>query len=351
MLTRRIGLIVALALVVAVVAGPVQAQPPGLPPAPVPVQQPPGPVNGIAPITVPAQPAAPYVPSQPIILDPGPAGPPPQPPSEPRFAQPGLYGILEIQLLYPQLHGRLDGIVNLLGGIDSVFLRSACLETTGSPKLEVGWRFPEGVGAVAVSYRSIVSEGHATVLNWDALGAGFQTSRLNLNVVDIDYVSPFYSFAPYWDLAWRAGVRGAGVYFDHNVAGLFAHQGASSNFLGAGPHASIEVSRAFERLPGLAVTSKLDFGVLIGDVSQHFDETLNFGNGGLFGGAGHASSTQAVPVLTFSVGLTYTPLSCAQWARFGLGYQFEYWWDVGTAGQSHGDLSTNGVYFRGEFNF
>jgi hypothetical protein len=351
MLTRHIGLLVALALVAAAVAGPVQAQPPGLPPAPVPVQQPPGPVNGIAPIAVPGQPAQPYVPSEPIFLDRGPGLLPPQPPSEPRLAQPGLYGILEIQLLYPQLHGWLNGSVGVLGGTDSVSLRSACLETTGSPKFEVGWRLTEGMGAVAVSYRSIVSEGHANVLNWDALGSGFETSRLNVNVVDLDYVSPAYNFAPYWDLSWRGGLRFAAAYFDHEVDGAFAEQRASSNFLGAGPHAAIEVGRAFERCPGLGVTSKLDFAVLIGDVSQHFDETLNFGDSGLVGGAGHASTTQVVPVLTYSIGLTYTPPRCAQWARFGLGYQFEYWWDVGTAGQSHGDMSTNGVYFRGEFNY
>lgn len=370
--TWRAGLLVA--VVIGGVARPVVAQPPGLPPAPVPIvadqgapnvvpaitvptpQNGPGAPAVLPPITVPGGGTQPYVPTPPTFLPPGPVYPG-RPAPEPMLPAgpppPGLYSTLEVTLLFPQLRGWLNGPVNVIGvGPDVVELNSATLDSTGSPRLELGYRLADDRGAVALSYRSVVSQGSENIDNWDALGSGFQRSRLNFNLVDLDYISPTYHVLPFMELSWRAGLRGNATYFEHEVTGAFAYERASSNFIGGGGHAAIEIGHAFERSPGFGVNAKLDGGVVFGNIKQSFEEDLNFGDAGVYGGATNINTTQAVPMVQFTVGLTYAPPGCSNWARFGFGYEFEYWWNVGAGGAgSSGDLLTQGIYLRGEFNW
>jgi hypothetical protein len=287
----------------------------------------------------------------PVFGNPNPTLPPPIPPCAAANPECGFYGSLELQLLFPQLHGTLGGSVPVMGATDSFSITNPRLDSTGSPRVEIGYRLGDGWGAIAASYRSTVSSGGFTAPNWDVLGPGFVSTRLNINVVDLDYVSPAYNFMPFWDFAWRAGLRGAAVYYDDQVSGGFVDVHASNNFIGGGVHGTLEVARTLDLIPGLALTSKLDGGVVIGQVSQSFDERLTFADGTLEGGASRMNTTQAVPMVTYQFGLSYTPPGWVNWARFGFGYQFEYWWDVGTGGASRGDYFSNGLYFRGEFNF
>jgi hypothetical protein len=253
--------------------------------------------------------------------------------------------------MFPEIHGQLTGPVTIGHAPAVVSVGSASLNATGSPRIEIGYRLGEGLGAAIVSYRGIFSKGASTIAGFDPLGAGYLSSLLNINVVDIDYESAAFSFAPYWEFAWRAGIRTAGVYYSNQAIGGFVHQQATNNFVGAGPHATLEVGRGLEWLPGLGFLAKLDGAVLIGNVSQSFEESLVFGNGTSIGDTTRFDHTQTVPVLTFDLGVTYSPPGAATWARFGFGYQFEYWWDVGNSGASRGSFSGNSLYFRGEFNF
>jgi hypothetical protein len=352
---RPVALGAALALVLAPALA--HAQPPGLPAQPVPVapQQPPG-ITTVPPIALPPH-NDPVVPATPQFLpaEPDPLRPAVSPESS-RCAPAGFYGLLEISVLFPELRGFLSGPVTIAGINDVVAISSASLDATGSPRVEIGYRLPDGIGAVALGYRSIVSRGTDTIDGFDFLGPGFLTSRLNVNVVDLDYASPAFNFAPYWDFAFRVGLRGAAFYFDDTITGQFIQQHASSNFLGGGPHATLEVGRALDLIPGLALTSKLDGAVLIGETSQSFEETahtdvLGAPPGSMVGGASRLHGTQVVPTLTFTIGLSYSPPGMEKWLRFGFGYQYEYWWDIGTRGDSRGDFEGNGLYFRGEFNF
>src|SRR5438876_534657 len=79
---------------------------------------------------------------------------------------------------------------------------------------------------------------------------GFLKGRLSLNVVAFDYASPAIALGTRWDLTWRVGVRLADVYFDSHVFGEFVDQRTSSHFVGAGPHAGIDLWYHFN-LPGL----------------------------------------------------------------------------------------------------
>jgi hypothetical protein len=349
---HRAGSCAALALIL--LAASARAQPPGLPSAPVPVTQPPS-GSSIPPISIPGPGAPPpaYVPSTPIFIDPPPRTPAPLPSvcDPPRCAAAGFYAGLEIDLLFPELHGWLSGPVTVAGFPDTVTLTSAHFNWTGSPRIEIGYRLADNWGALAASYRAVVAQGHRTIDDFDPAGPGFETSRLNMNVVDLDYLSPAYDPAPFWAFSWRAGVRIAAIYFDHRVQGEIGELSASNNFIGAGPHFGLELGRTLDLIPGLALNAKIDGAVVIGGITQSFDETILIPGGPAVGGASRFSGSQAAPVFTFSVGLTYTPPNWPQWARFGFGYQFEYWWDIGTHGDSRGDLSTQGLYFRGEFNF
>lgn len=330
------------------------AQSSPLPPQPIPVITPQGPAPGppaIVPRTELPPNNNPIVPATPIFYDPAPT-PYVAPLGSDRRASmaPGFYGSLEIDLVFPQLHGWLSGPVNVMGFQETVNLSSAGLDATGSPRVEVGYRLGDGMGAVAISYRSVVSQGGTNVANFDVFGQGYLQTRLNLNVVDIDYVSEAFNIAPFWDIGFRGGIRGAACYFDNQITGSFAQQQATNNFLGAGPHASIELGRALDMVPGLAVTAKLDGALLFGNISQSFEETLNFADGSV-GGSNRYNSGAFVPTVTFNIGFSYTPPGAPKWARFGFGYQYEYWWDLGTRGDSQGDFSGNALYFRGEFNF
>ncbi len=270
----------------------------------------------------------------------------------PSFSLGGFYGVFEISLLFPDVHGSLVGPVTVGGVPSAVALDSANLNATGSPRIELGYRLGDGLGAVSISYRSMVSQGGETLAGFDALGAGYLSTRIDFNVIDIDYDSSPFNFAPCWELAWRAGIRTTAAYYDNLGIGGFVHEQATSNFVGAGPHATVEVGRALsmDRLPGLGVLTKLDGGLIIGNLSQSFEQTLEFPAGPV-GDTTRFNHTEVVPMVTFDLGLTYSPPGAANWARFGFGYQFEYWWDVGSSGASHGNFSGNSLFFRAEFNF
>jgi Legionella pneumophila major outer membrane protein precursor len=331
----------------------VVAQPPGLPSPPTPVTaQPP-------PVQVQATPVPTYDPGQAVgnipFVQPAPIFPNVPnagvvPPTGTTPCQTGYFGSLEIAVIFPEIHGTLIGPVTLTGlPPTTVALGSANLASTGSPRVEFGYRFGEDTGAAAVSYRSFVSKGGDNVGGSSPFGNPFLSSLFNINVVDIDYASPAYNFAPFWDFSWRGGLRVAGVYYQNVLTGKLGQAEATSNFVGAGPHAEVEFGRAVEVVPGLAVLAKLDGAVMGGSISQSFSESFN--TTPPLSGESRFSHGEAVPVLTFDLGISYTPPGTFSFARLGFGYQFEYWWDIGNAGSSKGDLLGNGFYFRGEFNF
>jgi hypothetical protein len=232
-----------------------------------------------------------------------------------------------------------------------VSLPYAHLAWTGSPRLELGYRFPENAGAALVSYRSVVSSGSSHLDDFDPLGTAFLHTRLNLNSLDIDYVGADLPFAPFWDLKWQLGVRVAGVYYSTQAVGQVREQRANNNFVGAGPHAAIGLERELEFLPGFAAYGRLDGAVVVGNDSQSFEETDLLPGGGQVGGASRFSETRSSPMLGLQLGLSYAPHCDPHWFRFSFGYQFEQWWGVGSAGGNHGDVRFQGLFFRGEFNY
>jgi Legionella pneumophila major outer membrane protein precursor len=399
-MARLLGVTLALAALAAW-DQPFCAAQPGLPSAPVPVT-PPAPPPGLgAPITPPAPPpgtGATLTPPTPLppppstpgplptlpapVYVPGASGPVPPPPppgvltppppggyfqdrngpllrgdpllDRPKSPPPGWFADLEIDLVGPHIHNQLNASVAVAGFVDQVQLPTAPLEWVGAPRIDLGYRLAEGLGEFMLSYRSLVSDGRAVLVDFDGPGfPGALKSRLNMNVVDLTYGSQECSLAPLWDMQWRAGARFAAVYFDSRASDGILEQRASNNFVGAGPVASLDLARRFEAAPFFAVFGRLEGAALVGNVHQGFEETVDLTSfGGPFlGGAVNNSSTQVVPVLAFQVGLSYSPPWACPDSRFSLGYDFQQWWSIGNAGGSKADLTTNGVFFRAEFNF
>jgi hypothetical protein len=146
-------------------------------------------------------------------------------------------------------------------------------------------------------------------------------------------------------------MRSTVTYFDSHATGEIVHQSSSNLFGGAGPLVGAEVRRGLDFLPGLGAYGRVETAVVIGSVSQHFEESVQPVGGSVTSGDSRRHAIRAVPVLGFETGLTYMPPEFGSWLRFDLGYKVEGWWGLGSTGESHGDLGVQGFFFRGEFRY
>ncbi len=373
------GIIALLTIEICVGLQTAQAQ--DLPASPVPVPQQPsgsvGPVQSTpvapAPPVPVGPPMGPYGPVQPGLI------PPPPPPPPGIYANPyqdtngpllrgdplletvpnrpqGLFAGLEADLVWPHIKNRVTGTLTIDGFTDTLHLPTASLDVTGSPLFILGYRFGQGFGEFTAKYRSLVTEGSRNIGNFDFLGDGFLKSRLNVNVIDLDYGSqeiPLVTEAPgqLWDLKFDVGARIAGVYFDSSASGFALNQQTSNNFFGAGPHVSLEFYRYLQDFNGLALYGKVDTAVAIGRIKQNFRESFTFDGIRGVNGASTVRGSQAVPMVGIEAGLSWTPTHTWRWLRFTGGYVLEQWWDVGTISGSSADLTYQGLFLRTELHF
>jgi hypothetical protein len=271
---------------------------------------------------------------------------------------PGLFGGIEADLVWPHIKNRLTAPVRVDDFTDIVHLPTASLDFTGSPKVIVGYRFQEGFGEFTASYRSIVSEGARNIEDFDFFGDSFLKSRLNVNVVDLDYgtqetllLRNLTLGEMLWDWKFDLGARIAGVYFDSSAEGVLLREHTSNNFFGAGPHLALELQRHLADYPGLALFARVETAVVIGRIHQRFEESLSIDGKPIFGGSTSQRGGQAVPVLGIQAGVSWTPVHNLRWLRFSGGYTFEQWWGVGDIHGSSADLTSQGLFLRTELHF
>jgi hypothetical protein len=262
---------------------------------------------------------------------------------------PGLFGAVEISALAPHFANHLVGAVPIGGITDVIHTPPTDLGWTGSPRFELGYRLPDNRGEFLVSYRTVVADNNGVQPGFDVSGDALLRSRLNFNDVDLDYGWRLVGPGSPWDVAWRAGVRVAAVYYDALAVGQVVEQRSTNNFVGAGPHGGLDVWRRIDGT-GLSVFGRLEAAVVIGNISQSFQEEVNIPGGPLVGGASRVNQVQGVPVLSFQLGLGFTPQDHDH-LRLAAGYQFERWWYIGAANGSEGELTTQGLFFRAEFNY
>jgi len=323
--------------------------------------------------SLPSQPVP--VAPPPLLVSPGPAGPPPAteltPPPPPLpapsaldvpaplpnhdtlldtpTASPGWFGALEVGILNPHLKNNLSGNVPFGDlGSDTVQLPTAGLAWVAAPRFELGYRFSDGYGDVVFSYRTFSTRGHADIPDYDVLGDGLLTSRLDLDVFDLDWATPTISLGRYADLKACLGVRLADIFFDSQAVGQFLEQGTSNHFIGAGPHAGFDLWYHFN-LPGLGLFARIDGALPIGNIHQGFEETFTFNDGSQVGSAATQNGTRLVETVRAQLGIGWAPPGTR--LRLTTGYEYEYWWGIGHVGTSRAELFDQGAFFRAEFNF
>jgi hypothetical protein len=263
----------------------------------------------------------------------------------PPCAPPGWFAALEVDPAGPHVKNRLAEPVSGTSRTDLVHLPTADLGWTVVPRLEVGYRLAQGAGEFLLSYRFLADSGSGTVAPFGpAPGPGDLRSRLDLNVVDVDYASREFSLGPGWDMKWLVGLRVAALYFDSTATSAALSQRTTDHFDGVGPHVGLELWRCLGD-SGLSLFGRLDSALLVGTVRQSFSETF----GAAFGQTDQ-SATQAVPVLAVQAGLGWQPpgLRCL---RLAAGYFGEDWWDVGRVADSRGEVWVQGLFLRAEWRY
>jgi hypothetical protein len=327
------------------------------PPPPTPVGPGPGgnvtpagppPVGLGAPLPAPALP-----PPSPVFVPAAPALPPPTggvllPEGCPTGDV--LFFSVELGVLAPTVKNELMGsIVHPDGSVDSIQPPRADLSWTVSPRFDIGYLLPDQQGEFSLGYRFLVTDGTGdTVIN----GVDFATrSRLNVNLFDLDYATaPCRDVLPHLDSQLRVGARLGSFFYDSRIQNDALAVSASNNFLGAGPHFGADVERRIVLVPGLGLFARADGAVLIGQIKQNFSETFTAPDGATATAGASVRHTQTVEALTLEAGVSYTP-QWMEYMRFRAGYQFERYWNLGQASGSNLELTTQGVFLRGQFDF
>jgi hypothetical protein len=307
------------------------------------------------PPPTPLAPASPLGPAPTPFLPPAPAGVPVTPPPNAGIFAPtppglALFFDTEVEILKPNIVNHVRGTAAFPGGSSvNVAVPEASLPWTAATRFEIGKFLPDNLGFLALSYRFLVDSGSgsATAPN----GAiGDLNSRLDFNVVDFDWGLPGHVISPHWDGLFRAGIRLGQAYFDSQLTDTALSTRTTDWFFGAGPHARYDLQRRFDFLPGLAVFGGVDGTILVGQIRQHYYETLFTPIAAEADGT--VRKTQTVPVLDLQAGLRYTPPRMPT-LHFAAGYQYEEWFDLGKVPDSNTDgrLTLNGAFVNVRYDF
>src|SRR5205085_2670541 len=97
---------------------------------------------------------------------------------------------------------------------------------------------------------------------------------------------------------------------------------------------------------GFALAGQLDGGAVLGQVHQLYEETL-FGAGS---GRALSSAVEPAPVLEVRLGVDFAPRQLPN-VRLSTGYVFERWWNVGETHGTQGEVTYQGIFFRGEWRY
>ena len=255
----------------------------------------------------------------------------------PDFAPPGWFLDAEVGFAGPHIIGVQSNAGTPVGNVpDFLFVPAAGLDWTVSPSLQIGYRLPSAFGEFALSYRFLATDGNGSTAGFD--GPAALRTRLNFNVIDLDYLSREFSLAPHWDMKWHIGLRLAELYYDSRADEALAlaaagstmfEQRFSNSYWGIGPHAGVELQRAVVGT-GLSFVGKVDAATLLGRIRQGFFEqsTTLAPNGQFTAFEDRYSGSQDVPIVSLQAGVSWRPTEFPQVQLF-LGYNFEYWWNVG----------------------
>lgn len=264
--------------------------------------------------------------------------------------EPGWYAAVTLGLVHAHLSDHVSSGTPLAPAFTSpVRLPIASLDWTVSPRFEIGYHLPGGRGDVRIGYRFLITSGSEDVFG------GRLRSRLDLNAIDLDYVSPEWlvdnPLGPLRDLRLICGVRIATAYFDSTLVGGPATDSRfRSQFVGAGPRFGLEWRKPIRSSP-LELYSRFETSGVLGGTRQSFAQSAPDALGRVVSAARTlGSQSDGVAVLGVEVGLAWRPAPGGR-ARFVTGYQFEQWWNIGRTDTSAADLTIQGIFWRGEWRY
>jgi hypothetical protein len=283
----------------------------------------------------------------------------------PEFPPPGWFAGLELDVLKPHVKNQLtDTVQNATqaanGTSTTVALPNAPLDWVVSPRVFLGCRLPAGFGEVALAYRGLGTRGSVDIVGQD--GPAALNSRLDFNIINLDYISREFSLWPNWNMKWTLGIQTLFLFFDSRADQLFDQAAAgsgifqmreSNHFVGVGPHIGLELSRNVADT-GLSLLMRADFTSNFGRLNQEFfTESTTLGpDGRPLAAQTHVANWLTAPTINAQVGIGWQPPSYPL-VLFFLGYQYEYWWNVGKNLDtgSRADLWDQGIVLQATWRF
>jgi hypothetical protein len=271
---------------------------------------------------------------------------------------PGFYFDVETNVVFPHLRNQLFVPVTISPTqTDTIHFSGNRLDATISPRFEVGYRLLDGWGGLQLAYSFEATSGSNSFLSDQ--GSLAQHGRLDVNIVEFDYVSREFSLGPQWEMRWGVGAQAMSFYFDSAVnflnpgttPGTVLSQTEASSAVVYGGHAMLDLSWRTP-VPGLAVVGRLKIADSFGRIRQTGTEQLESPSGD--GTVALLRSTIATSVNVQSgsgmFGLSYT---VPEWnhSRFLLGYEYEVFFDIGRQNDSRGQLDNQALFLRAELNF
>lgn len=268
----------------------------------------------------------------------------------------GWYSALELTAANPRLSFRQQS-GNLLSGTfpDPIAPTYAPLDWTVMPKFTLGYRRPEGLGDLSISYRFLLSQGSTSIPQISGGGTGSGSSNLQLHVMDLDYSLSDLFPNDLWlvprQMRLTGGVRVAGIQDKtFNSGGSILGQSASNTFVGAGPRFALESLYPLST-HRWTIFSKFEAAGVIGNDRQSFSQSVTGPNNVITSGSASNSVTVGVPVIGLKAGLNWLPDWGGGNVKMSAGYQWERWFFLGTDTTSNNELTIQGPFVRGEVAF
>jgi hypothetical protein len=245
------------------------------------------------------------------------------------------------------------------------------------PAFELGYRFEGGLGEVRTAFQFLGSQGTGTIPAFDPGGAATLTSRLNLDVIDLQYVntealpvrlpwlSPMFMIPGRLGLnvhqenqptyppilfTYYLGARMATIFNDSTAVGAVLSERTMSNFTGAGPEVGLQLQNPTRWRP-ISLHSKLLAAGMLGKSEQTFSAASTLPAIG--SGVAATRVSDGAISLNVELGLSYVPSWRQCLCRFTGGYKLQQWWDLGQTpvGNAVSELTLQGLFFRGEVGF
>ena len=261
------------------------------------------------------------------------------------FFAPGMwYGSVEADILKPHVTDRVE------------VYPAAPLNWTGAPKLMLGYRCGDGAGDVNLTYRGFGTQGTTVIPNFDQAGAGQEKSRLDVQTVNLEYLSSEIvpgadELSPFFrrQLVVGFGLGVATWFHDSQITGqqiLSAH--TSTNYWGIGPRAVLRYTQPVG-LSSLSLYFRGGAEGLFGQIKNSVSQTTSTGVGNVFQNTG-PFNTGAV-IVAGEFGVNYTPPSLSS-LRLAAGYSLEQWWFLSSSLQNGGSqFLLQGIVLRAEYRY